>query len=76
MCVRVQVPSAKRRVIQNDVVPLFLFGCESSTIIATCDRQIDVLTRLWSACLENSFAGSTLLVISWFDFVGDQLAGK
>ena len=33
-----------------------------------CDRQIDVLTRLWSACLENSFAGSTLLVINWFDF--------
>jgi hypothetical protein len=53
-----------------------LFVCESSTTIATCDRQIDVLTRLWSACLENSFAGSTLLVISWFDFVGDQLAGK
>ena len=54
--------------MQNNVVPLFMFGCESSTIIATCDRQIDVLTRLWSACLENSFAGSTLLVISWFDF--------
>ena len=71
MCVRVQVPSAKRRVMQNDVVPLFLFGCDSSTIIATCDR-----TRIWNAYFENSFAGSTLLVISWFDFVGDQLAGK
>ena len=32
MCVRVQVPSAKRRVIHNDVVPLFLFGCLDTSL--------------------------------------------